>query len=350
MVEATNSIGGPSASPGGPPPAEWIALNDIVYGMFRAQMVCAAAELGIADQLAGGPRSISELAGAIGAHEASLRRVMRALVSVNIFEQDDAGKYALTPISQLLRSDVPRSLRPMARFYGLRPVWNAWGDLGHSLRTGEDAFTHTHGSPHFSYMNDHPDEGAIFNDFMSSLPLFVGAMLYDFSAVDVVIDIGGGQGNGLIPLLKKYPELRGVLVELPAVAAGARAAINGAGLGERCEILELSFFDAAPPGGDVYLLSNILHDWDDARCDIILGNIRTAIPANGTLLIVEGVVPPGSGPSPLKMLDIQMLVLLGGIQRTEDEFRDLLSRNGFALEKIVVGGISNLLIATPLEQ
>ncbi len=340
-----------SRSPGSRPPFApspgWLALQDTVYGMFRAQMVFAVAELGIPDALASGPMTAAELAVATGTHERSLRRVMRALVSTGEFAEESDGRYALTEVSQLLRSGVPGSLRAMARYYGSQPSWTAWGALGHSLQTGDTAFNHVHRMGLFEFLGNHPALAELFNEFMSSLPLFAGAMLYDFSGSTVFVDVGGGAGNGMIPVLRAHPHLTGILVEVPNVAAAARAALSAAGLAERCEVVEGDFFQSVPAGGDVYLLSNVLHDWDDAACERILSNVRAAIPTNGRLLLSEAIIPPGNEPAPSKMIDIQMLVTLGGLQRTEPEYRELLASGRFELERILRAGPANLLVAAP---
>jgi hypothetical protein len=316
--------------------------------MFRAQMVFAVAELGIADALADGPKNAAQLAAATRTHPGPLRRVMRALVASGVFGEDAEGAYSLTPLSRMLTSSAQPSLRAMARFYGSAPVWGAWGQLTHALTTGGNPFAHVNGQPHFDYMTSHPADAAIFNQFMSSLPLFAGAMLHDYSNANLLVDVGGGHGNSVIPVLEANAHLRAILFELPHVAVGARAAIAGAGLAGRCDVAEGSFFDAVPAGGDVYLLSNIIHDWDDEHCARILANVRAAVSANGKLLVVEGIVPEGNQPHLMKLLDIQMLVMLGGQQRTEAEFRQLLLANGFELERVATVGMTNLIVAAPV--
>lgn len=341
MVQA-----GQPASAALPPPA--VILN-MVYGLFRAQLLYVAAELRIADHLAGGPKPVEELARLTGAHAPALRRVLRALAGEGVFAEDGQGRFGLTPAAELLRGDgVPRSLRAMARFYGSSAVWQAWGGLLEAVRTGRTAFEAVHGTALFPYLAEHPADAAVFNDFMTSLPLDDALAAYAFAEAGCVVDVGGGHGSSLIAVLRTTPDLRGVLLDLPAVAEGARGRLAEAGLSGRCEVVGGDFFVAVPPGGDVYLLSNILHDWDDVQAARILRRCREAMADSARLVVVEAVVPAGNTPHPARLIDIQMLVTLGGVQRTEAEFRALLTDGGFRLTRVILAGpVTSLIEAVP---
>ena len=344
MTNVTEPAGRPGGGPPmGPPPAA-LANTDTVYGMFRARMLCTAAELGIADQLASGPKTAPELAAATATHLRSLQRLMRPLIADGVFTEDGQG-YALNDRAKMLLTGVPFSQNPMLRFFGSGAVWAAWGALTESIRTGNNAFEAVHQQRLFDFMAANPADGAAFNQFMSSLPLFMGALRHDYSTAKVVVDVGGGQANAMVPLLRSNPNLRGIVMDMESVVAGARDALLRAGLDERCDVIAGDFFDSVPAGGDVYLLSNILHDWDDEHCAKILRNVRAAMQPGRTLVVVEAIVPPGPEPHQAKLIDMQMLVVLGGLQRTEAEFRELLAASGFEVVRVLVDGMANMIAA-----
>ena len=319
----------PAATPGE-------ELRRLVLGYRVSQAIYVAAELGIADLLAGGPRTADDLASAAGAHRRSLSRVLRLLASEGVFAETEDGRFALTPTAEALRRDAPGPLRSMVLLLGRDTLWRSWGDLLHSVRTGQPGFDHVHGVDFFEYFRRHPDERTLFDELMAkqtALATRAVAAAYDFSAVGTVVDIGGGRGALLIGLLEAHPHLRGIVFDQPAVAADARKAIAAAGLADRCEAVGGDFFEAVPDGGDAYLLKFILHDWDDERSVSILRTCRRAMRPTGRLLVVELLVPRGNAPSFARSQDVNMLVNLGGQERTEAEYRALFTAAGFELTR-----------------
>jgi hypothetical protein len=313
-------------------------LRHLFLGYRVSQAVYAAAQLGIADLLAGGPRGAAELAAATGAHAPALHRVLRLLASEGVFAQTEDGRFASTLMAEALRRDAPGSLRAMVLLTASDAPWRSWGQLLHSVRTGEPAFDHVHGVDFFAYYRQHPDEWALFDRLMTGgteMATRAVAAAYDFSPFGTLVDVGGGRGALALGLLEAYPHLRAVVFDQPAVAEWGRQAIEAAGLSGRCEAVGGDFFAAVPGGGDVYLLKYILHDWDDDRCGAILRACRRAVPADGRLLIIELLIPPGDGPSFAKSQDVNMLANLGGRERTEPEYRGLLAAAGFDLVRVI---------------
>jgi hypothetical protein len=312
-------------------------LAEMITGYWVSQMVHVAAKLGLADLLAGGPKTADELATATGTHARSLYRLLRALASVGVFSEGDDRRFSQTPLSECLRRDVPGSQWAMAVMMG-DEHYHAWGDLLESVRTGQTAFDRLYGQPIFEYLGEHPEQAKVFDAAMTSIHgRETQAMLdaYDLSGVNVLADVGGGNGSNLIGILGRYPEIRGVLFDLPHVVERAVANLERAGLSGRCEVVGGDFFGAIPVKADAYFLRHILHDWDDERAGLILRNIRTSIPQGARLLVVEHVLPPGDEPSFGKLLDLNMLLLPGGVERTEDEFCRLYEAAGFRLTRIV---------------
>lgn len=317
-------------------------LIRMVTGYWLSQAVYVAAKLGIADLLRDGPRDCDWLAEAAGAHRQSLYRLLRALASVGLFAEDPDGRFRLTPLAELLRGDVPGSQRALALMQG-EEHYLAWGRLLHSIRSGECAFEHLHAQGLFDYLAEHPSKAAIFDGAMTSVHgRETTAMLaaYDFSGFGTFVDVGGGNGTTLAAVLAAHPSLRGVLFDLPHVAERARGQLASAGVAERAQVVGGSFFEEVPPGGDAYHLRHIIHDWDDQRSLTILRACRKAMshestPKAAKLLIVECVIPPGNGPFAGKFLDLNMMVNPGGQERTEAEYRMLLSEAGFRLSRIV---------------
>jgi hypothetical protein len=325
-----------SSIPGMPPNVA--QMKALIYGLFRTQAVHVAAALGVADILAREPSDLATLAEATGSHRRSLGRLLRFLVSEGVFSLDSEARFGLTPLGEVLRSDAPISSRHAAIFYGSPSVWAAWGTLGEVIRTGECGFELAHGEPFFSYIDKHESEAAQFNDFMTEMARpRITAAAYDYSGLGTLIDIGGGQGLTLATILEEHPALTGVLFDLPSVVAEAPALLTAAGVQERCSVAAGDFFEAVPAGGDAYLLSNILHDWDDERCMTILVNCRKAMTTGSKLIIVEAVVP--EEPSPMLFVDLQMMVVVGGVQRTAAEFRELLEPAGFGAMRVMSQGL-----------
>ena len=319
-----------------PPPA---MLMHLAAGKFVTQALAAAAELSVAEQLVDGPKTAQEIAGAMGLHAPSLYRLMRALAAVDVLTQNDGDRFTLTATGQLLRSDVPGSFRAMAILLGRRWHHTAWASLVHSVRTGESAFLKVYGVPHFEWLQANPEEGAIFNEAMTSLTGVAAdavTQAYDFSGVAKIADIGGGHGLFLSKILKANPRTSGILFDLQHVAEGARKLLGEAGLSARCEVLSGDFFTSVPAGCDAYLLKHILHDWDDARCEAILRHCCDAMAPGGRVLVVEMVVPPPGVPSFARLMDLEMLAISSnGKERTEREFVDLFAKAGLLLAHVV---------------
>jgi hypothetical protein len=296
----------------------------------------AIAELGIADLIPrGAARPVTELAAEGGCDAALLYRTLRFLASYGIFEETAPRSFALTSAADAMRSDAPESTRGGWRM--VHGIFRAQQGLEESLRTGRTPFVNSFGQPIFAYLGSHPEDAAIFDAGMTS---FHGpetaAMLkaYDLSGIGTLADIGGGNGSLLIPTLSRYPNLKGLLFDVGHVIDRARSNIHAAGLTDRCRIEQGSFFESIPQGADAYLLRHIIHDWTDEQSVAILKNCRRVMPANGRLLIVEAVVPPGNHPSAAKDFDFLMLMYPGGMERTADEYRALFQAAGFELSSI----------------
>lgn len=318
-----------------PSPQQQIA--QMLTGYWISQAVYVAAKLGLADLLKDGPRTVDDLASATQTRPRPLYRLLRALASVGIFAEDGQGRFSLTPLGECLRSDVPVSQRAMAITAG-ELFYPAWGELLYSVQTGGTAFEKVYGQPVFDYLSQNPAQARLFDETMGGVHgPETAAMLdaYDFSGVRVLADIGGGNGSVLTAVLKQHPALRGILFDLPGVVERAKVNLQAAGLASRCQVVGGSFFESVPEGADAYLLRHIIHDWDDERATAILRNVHRAMDASGKLLVVENVIPPGNEPSFGKLLDLTMLVIPGGEERTEEEYRRLYGAAGFHLTRIV---------------
>jgi O-methyltransferase len=322
------------------PPSQ--AILKMLTGMWMTQAVSVAATLGIADQLKDGPKDVGQLAKDTSSLADSLYRLLRALSSIGIFAETEDGRFILTPPAQCLRSDAPDSMRNAARMWGLPFFWRSWGELLHSVKTGESGFTHAFGMTNpFGYFEEHPEVGAIFDGAMNDLSRNSGPLIaeaYDFGKFSKIVDAGGGHAALLISILRRYSRPYGIVYDLARVVQGARAAIAAAGLSDRCEAVAGDIFESVPSGADAYVMRSIIHGFEKARALVILGNIRRAIHPAGRLLLVDFVVPPGNTPSLSKFADVHMLVMAGGRERTPEEFRDLLGAEGFKLGGIYPTG------------
>jgi hypothetical protein len=302
-----------------------------------SQAIYVAATLGIADLLEDGPKSVDELAETTGTHAPTLYRLLRALASVGIFVETD-GRFGLTPLAEYLRTDTPGSLRAFVMLSGQQSLWTSWGHLLHSVRTGESAFRKVYGMAPFEYWADHPEEDAVFKAAMTSHSSgVVDAVVrsYDFSAIGVLLDVGGGEGVLLAAILAANPSLQGILFDQPHVVGPVGALLERAGVADRCEVVGGSFFEAVPTGADAYLLKSIIHDWDDDAAIEILRACRAAMDDSDKLLVVERVIRPGNDPDPAKFSDLNMLVIPGGQERTADDFELLYAEAGFKLSNII---------------
>ena len=312
-------------------------LAGMITGYWVSQMVHVAAKLGLADRLNDGPKTADDLATATGTHARSLYRLLRALASVGVFSEGDDRRFSQTPLSECLRRDVPGSQWAMAVMMG-DEHYHAWGDLLESVRTGQTAFDRLYGKPIFEYLGERPEQARVFDAAMTSIHgRETQAVLdaYDLSDVGVLADVGGGNGTNLIGVLGRYPEMRGVLFDLPHVVERASVNLERAGLSDRCEVVGGDFFGSIPVEADAYFLRHIIHDWDDEKAGLILRNIRSSMPEGARLIVVEHVLPPGDEPSFGKLLDLNMLLLPGGVERTAEEFRRLYEAAGFRLTRIV---------------
>ncbi len=314
-------------------------VRQLIMGFRATQLIAAAAEFGLADLLADGPRGSAELADLAGAHPDALHRVLRALAQLGVVAMLDDGRFSLTPLGQALRTDGPGSLHPVARFWGTEVSQRPWLALQHSIRTGETAFDHVLGMNTFEYLEAHPGQAAIFNDGMTSLTIQATAAViaaYDFSPLGTIVDVGGGNGTLIAAILRAHPEPRGVVFDLPHSREGALQYLRDQKLADRCEFVGGDFFESVPTGGDAYLLKWIIHDWDDRRSVALLRTCRRAMTPDSRLLLVERLLPTGNQPAPDAVFaDVTMLVSTGGRERTEAEYRALLEAADLRLVWIV---------------
>lgn len=312
-------------------------LQQMLPNLWLIQMIYVAAKLGIADLLCDGPLSVEVLATTTDVHAPSLYRVLRALASQGIFAEVESRRFELTPMAHLLRSDVPGSMRNVALWRGEPWRWHPIGELMHSVKTGETAFNHVMGVGLFDYLGQNAEAYTVFNQEMTTMTIEQGIAVtdsYDFSQSGLIVDIGGGHGSLMEAILTTYPSTQGLIFDLPEVVEEARARLVAAGVMERCELVAGSFFESLPEGGDIYILKDIVHDWDDEHVSLILHNCHQVITNNSKLLIIERVIPPGNEAHFGKMVDIEMLTLTGGRERTEDEYQTLLRSFGFELKFI----------------
>lgn len=322
--------------PAGPPPEA--VLKNYLFGAILQRAIVEAARLGLADHLAGGPLPADELARKTNTHAPSLYRLLRYLASAGLFAETAGQKFEQTPLSALLRSDTPDSIRDFALLFGGRWMWDAWWELPYSVATGESAQQKVQGMSTFDYFQKHPESGAIFNRAMTNMskgvvPAIVPA--YDFSGIGTLVDIAGGHGFLLAGILKAYPRLQGVLFELPYVIENAGALLRSEGVADRVVCKTGDFFKSVPAGGDAYMMKHIIHDWNDEQCVTLLRNINAAMNPGGRVLTIEMVVPEGNDPSPAKSLDITMLLVERGRERTPAEYGALYAAAGLRMTRII---------------
>ncbi len=322
-----------------PPPP--LVMVQMMTGYVVSQAIYVAAKLGIADLLKDGPRSSDELAKSVGADARSLYRVLRSLASLGVFTETNEKSFALTPLAETLRTDVPGSLHAMAVWMNEPFHWRVYEEMLHSVKTGKLAFEHVFGMEAFPYFVQNPEVAKIFDNAMTSFSLMTAPAVtaaYDFSVIKKIVDVAGGHGLLLSSILKMNPHLEGVLFDMPSVIEGAGRLIEEAGVANRCAKVAGDFFESVPAGGDAYIMKHIIHDWDDERSLVILRNCHRALVENGKLLLVEVVIPPGNEPSLGKLMDIEMMLLPGGTERTEAEYAELFAAAGFRLTKVVPTG------------
>ena len=323
----------PSETP--PPHAQLIQMGTAYW---VSTILYAAAKLGLADHIAATPKSADELAALTGMHAPSLHRLMRTLAGLGVLTEREAQRFALTPLGEALKTGAPGSARATLLTFGSPWVVGAFQNIMHSLETGGTGFEKAMGMPVFDYLGQHPEDASLFSEtmvgFHGAEPPAVAAA-YDFSAFETVVDVGGATGNLLAAILARHARPRGVLFDLPHVVADAPALLRERGVAERVTFEAGDFRKGVPAGGDAYVLSHVIHDWNDDQCLTILGHCRNAMKPDGRLLIVEMVLPAGDTPHPGKVLDIVMLVAPGGQERTEAEYAFLLSKAGFRLYRVV---------------
>lgn len=313
-------------------------MLEIIEGFWLSRAVYIVAKLGIADLLAEEPRTADELAHTTQSHAPSLYRILRALASRNIFTEDAAGRFSMTPPAAPLLTDARGSLRAILMTELGEEHYPAWGNLLHTVKTGETAFDHTFRMSPWEFFAQNPENARIFDQAMTNINGIVNTAVlraYDFSRAKLLVDVAGGQGSLMAALLKANPMLRGIVLDMPHVIEGTKRLLEGEGISTRCEVLAGDFFKSVPAGGDIYVMKWIIHDWHDERSIAILKNCRRAIGAQGKLLLIEAVLPPANQHSMSKFFDLNMLVMTGGRERTTSEFKALFEAAGFSLTRVV---------------
>lgn len=319
-------------------------LLEILHGNWKTRALCAAVELRVADLLLDGPRSVTELATATEAHAPALARLLRALTTLGVCTEPAEGSFALTPMGGLLASEAPGSLRSWVIWWGehLDPLWQ---QLDASIRTGRSGRALRWETEGFEHLQRDPEAAAVFHQALAELTRLTAQSVvqaYDFSAMRRVVDVGGGHGELLSTILAHHPTATGTLFDTPETIASAQGAIEQAGVADRCELVAGDFFESVPGGGDAYLMKTVLHDWDDEQARRILHNCRAAMPRTARLLIIEQVLPdePTCSRTDQSVVrsDLNMLVALGGGERTHAQFRALLDASGLAVQRVMQAG------------
>jgi hypothetical protein len=306
-------------------------------GYRQSQCLRVAAQIRLPELLAQGPMSASEIAAATATHEGSLRRLLRALAAMEVVTEEGSSRFALTPFGEQLRAD---RLGPAAELFNSMLYWQAWQNLDHSVRTGERAFDYAFGMRNWDYYATHPDDARRFDAAMSAntVPVTTAvANAYSFSAYQHLVDIGGGDGTLIREVLSRYPHIRATLFDRPDVVEQAKNRIRDAALVDRVDFVGGSFFESVPAGADAYILKSIIHDWTDEDATRILKRCRGAAATGTHVLLIERILPERPNPEALEafMMDLNMLVNTGGRERTEAEYRDLLSAADLHLQRVV---------------
>lgn len=312
-------------------------VEELITGYWKSQSIYAAAKLGIADLLITGPQTPEQLAAATNTDASALYRLLRALASIGIFEENEAGEFTLTPLAEPLRSDDPESKQALAIMNG-EDQFRPWCEIIYSLQTGKPAYDNIWGKSIFEFLSEHPEKARIFDKAMIGIHgrgTDAAIKAYDFTDIKVLADVGGGNGSNLISILQACPNLKGILFDVPHVVENARARIEQASLTDRCELVGGDFFQSVPAGADAYLMRHIIHDWNDEKSLQILKNCHAALPVNGKLLVMESVIDPGNDPFAGKFVDLVMLLVTGGKERTAEEFQTLYNQAGFELTRIL---------------
>jgi hypothetical protein len=307
-------------------------LGQMVMGHWASQAIRTMAVLGLADHLAAGPRTTDELARESGAHAPSLARLLQSLCALGLCVRDDKGWVRLTPLGELLLSDIPDSWKPYVLMVTAPWIQRAWEELPDAVRTGEPMFARVHGVGYWDYLAAHPEDGALFDAAMTwGAPERAEALLTacDLSSIGTIVDVGGGQGRLLAAVLAAVPGLRGVLLDRPDVVAGAEQVLRTAGVADRCTVVGSDFFTSVAPGGDAYVLAQIVHDWPEEEALMILRACHQAMAPGARLWVIEQVIQPDNVSTEITLVDLNMLVLFGAQERTVDEYQKLLEMAGF---------------------
>ncbi len=311
-------------------------LRQLLGGYRVSQAIHVAAVLGIADVLEEQPLDEVQLAKATDADGAALGRLMRALSAVGVFTENDDGRFANNELSLGLVTDTPGSVRAHAIFVGSEYHWNTWSSLIHSARTGAGAFEVLYGTDPWTYRAERPEESAVFDAAMKSITeglVEAVAASYDFEQVETAVDVGGGNGTLLMGLLTAEPHMTGTVFDLPHVIDAARDAIAASPVQHRLRLAAGSMFEEVPSGADCYLLKSVIHDWDDDQAVAILASCRDAMTNRSVLLMVERLLEGPNRGAEAKLMDLTMLVMLGGRERTEDGYAQLCRRAGLRLTR-----------------
>ncbi|PSB25435.1 methyltransferase [Stenomitos frigidus] len=316
-----------------------VAMMQMANAYRVSQAIHVAAKLGIADVLSDGAKSIPVLAAATQTHPQALYRLLRALASMGIFAETETGEFALTPRAATLRSNVPGSLRDYAIVLGETWHWQTWGDILYSVQTGQPAFDHLYGMEFLDYLAQHPDLASAFDRSMVSLLETIDNGIlahYTFTKTIVEVGIPGGYGSLLARILKADSSLSGIFFDLAPGIALAQSLLTAQGVSDRCQLTTGDVFESLPQGGDVYILKNLIHDWDDDTAGKILQNCRKAMHETAKLLVVEMLIPPGNAPALSKIIDIEALIMsAGGYERTEAQYRSLFAIAGLTVTKVI---------------
>ena len=322
------------------------AIVQLATAYRASQAIYVFTRLGIADLLANEPKTSDELARAVSAHPPSLYRLLRALTASAVVSEPSPGTFALAPAGRCLREDASDSVRSAVLLFGSENFWTTWGDLLHCVRTGETAFSHLLGvAGTFDHLRSHPADAALFNAGMGDVAALTAKAILaacDFSSARVLVDVGGGQGTLISAILKAHQNVRGILFDLPRVVEVAHEELERAGIADRCDIVGGDIMLSVPAGGDIYMLSRVIHDWDDEKSICILRNCRAAMMPSSRLLLAERTIPetivPGAHAQSQLLADLNMLVRNGGRERTDAEYGALLAAAGLRLSRTIPTG------------
>ncbi|QNP74673.1 methyltransferase [Streptomyces roseirectus] len=324
---------------------------DFHSGLRMGFMLSAIAEIGIADHLVDGPLSVDELAERTGNNADGLYRVLRAMASKGVFTETSRRVFGLTPLADILRSDTANSLRDVFRLQGKHFMRNAYAEIGYSIRTGLPAFDHVNGEELFAYLARHPEMNELFSGAMGNAAGQTqqsAVEAYDLTGVRKLVDIGGAHGHLLASILARYPDLRGVVFDQPHVVPGAERVLAEAGVLERAELVGGNYLESVPAGGDAYVISHVLHQLSDSEAIAVLTNIRRVMDPAGRVLVIDPLIPEGDVPHPGKFMDITMMALSKGRDRTEAEFVEVFGKAGLRLAGTVgLKSASSVVVAEP---